>query len=64
MFIPYEVLWFKDWVLDSKFVDYNKGFIADDNEEAVETISPTYYENDDFYRVYEVEITQLLNDFW
>ena len=64
MFIPYEMLWFKDWVLDSKFVDYNKGFIADDNEEAVETISPTYYENDDFYRVCEVEITQLLNDFW
>lgn len=67
LFIPYEYLFFKDWIIDQYFADLPQefssldGFTDDSEEEAQPCL---YYERKEFYEAYSIEATDLLRQFW
>lgn len=78
LFIPYEMLFLKDWILDKSF-DPSCLLVEDSDEEYDELgykigkknnpkyIKPkkkTYYELETFYKPYTIEIKKLLYKFW
>lgn len=67
LFIPHEMLFLKDWLIDSNFVNYSSGCKVDcfsDDEASEEEGWIKYYDRDEFYQTVEVEIKYLLSDFW
>ena len=78
LFIPYEMLFLKDWIISGEYMQYQDSFVAppeptnpldlgveseNDDDDDDEWIKP-YWEFKEFYRNVTIEIKQLLSDFW
>ncbi len=70
LFIPYEMLFLKDWILDREYEDVDSDDEKNDpldtgifKEKEENKIKP-YYELDSFYKPYTIEIKELLHQFW
>ena len=76
LFIPYEMLFLKDWILNYNYCNYIKGksdvfeekksslddgYNSDDDNDEYTGI---YYKEPEFYKLVEVEIKDLLRDYW
>lgn len=74
LFIPYEMLFLKDWILDREYETYDPEFLCDSDDEldtGIKTINvkkpkknKVYHEFDSFYKSYTIEIKTLLENFW
>ena len=63
LFIPYEMLFLKDWILDRGYEIYQSSCkIIDDNDH--KKPNKVYHEFDSFYAHTEIEIKSLLQEFW
>jgi len=68
LFIPYELLFMKDWIIDCSYLNYtNKCMIKNDldgDSDDEDGVWKRYYEHEEFYQEVEVEVKSLLRDFW
>ena len=71
LFIPYEMLFLKDWIIDSEYLKYTDAFLDDEKLSALDTGNEEpepewirYHDYKEFYETIEVEAKNLLRDFW
>ncbi len=72
LFIPYEMLFLKDWLIDCQYLQYTDSCKLDiDSDDELETGQEAkpkdwikYHEHEEFYQTVDVEVKYLLRDFW